>query len=428
MISRRDLLQRTMALGAGALASQMPFLPAQAANAALRLYWWGSPDRSKRTLDVAKLFEQSHPGVQATGESVGGDYWTKLATMVVGRNLPDVVQFEPTTFPDYYRRGAMLDLDGYLGKGIKTDKFGPGTLGLTRIDGKVAGIALGVNSFAVIYDAEAFEKAGMKPPTGQTTWKEFADLSVELTKALGKDKVWASPNAARYNHLFDVWLHQRGKGLYTEAGQLGFTVDDAKEWYDYWDTLRKRGGCVAPDIQSLDQNMIDSNPLARGNSVMSFAYSNQLIGYQSVLKQKLGITTPPVTSTGGPSGLYYRPALIWCIGKTTKNPDEAAAFIDFFVNDQEAGKILGVERGVPVNLDVRETVKPTTDDVSRMTIDYVNAIGGRVGAYPPPAPKGATEFDQMVLRPIADQLSFGQLTVAEAAERLIAEGKRVLRV
>jgi multiple sugar transport system substrate-binding protein len=174
--------------------------------------------------------------------------------------------------------------------------------------------------------------------------------------------------------------------------------------------------------------MIDSNPLARGNSVMSFAYSNQLIGYQSVLKQRLGLTTPPVTSAGGPSGMYYRPALIWCIGKTTKSPDEAAAFIDFFVNDPEAGKILGVERGVPVNLSVREVVKPTTDEVSRMTIDYVNAIAGRVGPYPPPAPKGATEFDQMVLRPIADQLSFGQLTVAQAAERLISEGKRVLKI
>lgn len=427
MISRRHLMQQALALGAGALASQIPFMPARAAEAALRLYWWGSPDRSKRTLDVAKLFEQSHPGITATGEAVGGDYWTKLATMLVGRNLPDVVQFEPTTLPDYYRRGAMLPLDSYLGGTIKTDKFGPGILDLAKVDGKVAGIALGVNSFAIIYDVEAFEKAGMKPPSSAITWKEFADLSVELTKAMGKDKVWASPNASRYNYIFDAWLHQRGKSLFTEAGQLGFTVDDAKEWYDYWDTLRQRGGCVAPDVQSLDQSLIDSNPLARGNSAISFAFSNQLIGYQSVLKQKLGITSLPVTTVGGPSGLYYRPALIWCIGKSSKSPDEAAAFIDFFVNNPEAGKVLGVERGVPVNLDIRESVLPLVDDVARKTIEYVNAIAKNVGPYPPPVPKGATEFDQMVMRPVADQLSFGQLTVAQAAEKLVSEGKRVVR-
>lgn len=427
MISRRDLLQRTMALGAGALASQIPFLPAQAANAALRLYWWGSPDRSKRTLDVAKLFEQGHPGVTATGEAIGGDYWTKLATMLVGRNLPDVVQFEPTTLPDYYRRGAMLPLDDYLGKTIKIDKFGNGVLDLARVDGKVAGIALGLNAFAIIYDADVFAKAGIKPPSAKTTWKEFADMSVELTKAAGKDRFWGAPNAARYNYVFDSWLHQRGKSLFTAEGQLGFTVDDAKEWYDYWETLRQRAGCVAPDVQSLDQSLIDSNPLARGNSAMSFAFSNQLIGYQSVLKSKLGITNFPVSKADGPSGLYYRPALIWSIGKTSKTPDEAAAFIDFFVNDMEAGKVLGVERGVPVNLDVRKTVLPLVDEVGRTTIEYINSIADRVVPYPPPVPKGATEFDQMVMRPVADQLAFGQLTVAQAAERLISEGKRVLR-
>src|SRR3954469_25686914 len=134
MISRRHLMQRAAAIGAGALASQIPFMSARAADAALRLYWWGSPDRSKRTLDVAKLFEQSHPVLTAAGEAVGGDYWTKLATMLVGRNLPDVVQFEPTTLPDYYRRGAMLPLDSYIGSTIKTDKFGPGVLDLARVD------------------------------------------------------------------------------------------------------------------------------------------------------------------------------------------------------------------------------------------------------------------------------------------------------
>ena len=427
MINRRHLIQSAMAIGAGSLASQIPFMSARAADTALRLYWWGSPDRSKRTLDVAKLFEQSHPGITAGGEAMGGDYWTKLATMLVGRNLPDVIQFEPTTLPDYYRRGAMLPLDSYLGSTIKTDKFGPGVLDLARVDGKVAGIALGLNAFSIFYDTEVFTKAGIAPPSAKTTWKEFADMSVELTKAAGKDRFWASPNASRYNYVFDSWLHQRDKSLFTAEGQLGFTVDDAKEWYDYWETLRQRGGCVAPDVQSLDQSLIDSNPLARGNSAISFAFSNQLIGYQSVMKPKLGITSYPIAKVGGPSGLYYRPALIWCIGKTSKNPDAAAAFIDFFVNDLEAGKVLGVERGVPVNLSIREIVVPLVDEVPRMTIEYVNSVADRVGPYPPPVPKGATEFDQMVMRPIADQLAFGQLTVAQAAERLISEGKRVIR-
>lgn len=426
MINRRDLLLRSLAIGVGATVSQSPLSAARAAEVALRLYWWGSPDRSRRTLAVARLFEQAHAGITATGEAVGGDYWTKLATMLVGRNLPDVIQFEPTALPDYFRRNAMLPLDDLLGTAIRSDAWAAGSLDLTRVDGKVAGIPLGVNSFAILYDAEIFAKADLPPPSNAMTWGEFADLSVELTKAVGKSKVWGAPNAARYNYVFDVWLHQRGKSLFTEAGQLGFTVDDAKEWYDYWETLRKRAGCVEPDVQSLDQSLIDSNPLTTGNATLAFAFSNQLIGYQSVLKQKLGITTLPIAEAGGPSGLYYRPALIWSVGRTSRNPEAAASFIDFFVNDPAAGKVLGVERGVPVNLRIRDEIKPAIGDIEKMTVDYIASIAGIVGPYPPPVPKGANEFDHGVMRPTADQLAFGQLTVAEAAEQLVSNGRRVI--
>ncbi len=58
-------------------------------------------------------------------------------------------------------------------------------------------------------------------------------------KASGKG---GGPYAARYNYVFDAWLRQRGKSLFAkESVGLGFTVDDAKEWFDYWEKLRKAG-------------------------------------------------------------------------------------------------------------------------------------------------------------------------------------------
>ena len=90
-------------------------------------------------------------------------------------------------------------------------------------------------------------------------------------------------------------------------------------------------------------------------------------------------------------------------------------------------KVLGVERGVPVNLDVRSVVTPTIDAVAKKTVDYIAAIAGRVGPYPPPVPLGASEFEERAFRPIADKLAFGQLTPADAAEQLVAEAGRILK-
>lgn len=427
MLNRRQLLRNGLLLGAGAALSQMAVLKAVAEDTTLRLYWWGTPNRAERTLGVAKLFEAAHAGVKINGEVGGNDYWPKLTTMIAGGNAPDIFQLEPSRFADYSRRGTALPLNDYLGKVIRTDKLAPGVLDLGTVDGKVSGMPLSLNAFAMFYDTEAFKQAGITPPSQKATWDEFAKMCIELTKAMGKKNVWAVSNGARYNYAFQAFLEQRGKKLYSAEGGIGFDVNDAKDWYGYWESLAKNGGCVPAEIQALDKLNVDSSPMATGNAVITIAFSNQLPAYQGLVKNPLAITTLPVGSVDGPSGLFYRPGLHWSIASTAKNPELAAQFIDLFVNDIEAGKILGVERGVPVNVEVKDAVVPLVDPTPRLTVDYISAIEGIVGAYPPPVPVGASEFDERALRPIADKLAFGQLTPAQAAEEVVKAAGQILK-
>ncbi|MBB4274907.1 ABC transporter substrate-binding protein [Rhizobium mongolense] len=426
-INRRSFLMGSAGAATGLAFGAGSAIPAFAEDAQLRAMWWGSNDRAKRTLEVAKLYQTKTPGVTIVGESLSGDgYWTKLATQMAGRAIADVFQLEPSTISDYSKRGACMPLDEFVPSALKVDTFGKDMLKLTTVDSKLYGIGLGLNSFALFFDQTIFEKAGLPLPTPDLTWDEYAKLAVELTKAAGKDNYWGGPYGARYAYVFDAWLRQRGKSLYAN-GSLGFDVEDAKEWYSFWEDLRKKGGTVAADVQTLDQNTIDTNCLALGKSAIGMAYSNQLVGYQLISKNKLAITMLPRERKGGPSGHYYRPALIWSIGATTKNGEAAAKFIDFFVNDIDAGKILGVERGVPMSATVREAILPNLNPTEQDTVKYVNLLKDQVGDYPAPAPLGATEFDQRILRPLADELAFERTTPADAAARLVEQGKATIR-
>ncbi|MEX2692545.1 ABC transporter substrate-binding protein [Rhizobium mongolense] len=426
-INRRSFLMGSAGVATGLAFGAGSAMPAFADDAQLRAMWWGSNDRAKRTLEVAKLYQTKTPGVTIVGESLSGDgYWTKLATQMAGRAIADVFQLEPSTISDYSKRGACMPLDEFVPSALKVDTFGKDMLNLTTVDSKLYGIGLGLNSFALFFDQTIFEKAGLPLPTPDLTWDEYAKLAVELTKAAGKDNYWGGPYGARYAYVFDAWLRQRGKSLYAN-GSLGFDVEDAKEWYSFWEDLRKKGGTVAADVQTLDQNTIDTNCLGLGKSAIGMAYSNQLVGYQLISKNKLAITMLPRERKGGPSGHYYRPALIWSIGATTKNGEAAAKFIDFFVNDIDAGKILGVERGVPMSATVREAILPNLNPTEQDTVKYVNLLKDQVGDYPAPAPLGATEFDQRVLRPLADELAFERTTPADAAARLVEQGKATIR-
>ncbi|MEO8409651.1 MAG: extracellular solute-binding protein, partial [Propionivibrio sp.] len=181
MISRRNLLKSGLALGATA-----PFfspLSVFAAEINLRVSYWGSPNRVKRTDAVSELFAKAYPGWTANAEA-SSDYWAKLNTMMAGGNMPDVVQLEPNTLPDYSRRGVLVALDDLIGKGtIRTGDLVKNALDLGRVDKKVTGIAQSINSHALIYDQAAYAKAGIPEPALGLTWDDFARQAVEITKA-----------------------------------------------------------------------------------------------------------------------------------------------------------------------------------------------------------------------------------------------------
>ncbi|KQU90695.1 hypothetical protein ASD00_04890 [Ensifer sp. Root31] len=427
MLGRREFLQLGLLFGGAATFLQSPLRSALADSATMRLFWFGSPARAERTLGVARLFEAANPGVKINGEVGGNDYWSKLATMLAGGNAPDIFQLAPSRFADYARRNTLLPLGDYLGSVIRTDKLMPGVLDLGAVDGKVVGMPLSLNAFALLYDSVAFDEAAIAPPGPTTTWDDFARLCIDITKAIGRKNVWAVGNGARYSYAFEAFLVQRGKRLYGEDGRIGFDATDASDWYGYWESLAKNGGCVSAEVQAMDKLQIDSNPLSTGHAVMAIAFSNQLLGYQALAKNRLGITSLPIADAAGPSGLFYKASLHFGIASTSRQPELAARFLDFFTNDLAAGKILGVERGVPINLDVREAVTPLVDDVSKRSVDYISSIAGRVGAFPPQVPIGASELEERVFRPIADQVAFGQLTVAAAGEELVAQANRILR-
>ncbi len=418
-LTRRRLLQAGAA--AGALVADGR--PAAAAEARLRMYWWGSQDRARRTLAVADAYHKAKPDVTLTGEAAGGDYFQKLATQVAGRNAPDVFQLEPLTLADYARRGACAPLDPLIPNPLDIADFGQAMRDLCVVDGKTWGVALGLNAFSMFYDTAAFQKAGLPAPTDKTDWKQYADLSVELSKALKPEGKFGSPDGSRYHYVFEYFLHQRGKLTFTAEGKIGFDADDAKEWFSYWADLRQRGGCVTPDIMALDLLQIESSALVLGKAAISLAFSNQMVGYQGQVKDKLGITTFPAGPPGSKPGLFYRPALIWSIAATSKYKEQAADFIRFFVKDPAAAKILGVERGVPMSPAMRQVILPDLNEIERASVEYVNFVADKVGPYPPAPPKGAHEFDDAIMRPIAEQIAFGKLSIADGAKKMVADAK-----
>ena len=422
-ISRRALMTSTAA-AAGAAA--LGWAPAFADDIRLRMFWWGAKERADRTEKANRLYEQKHPGTTIAGETLGwGDYWARVATQVAGRNTADVLQMDYRYIFEYARRGALLALDEYVPAALNLADFSPPAVDSGKVDGKIYGVSLGLNSVAFMYDRQLIQTLGVKEPAWNMTWAEFGDLEAEITKAAKRDGFFGIQDGGRYEPALEVWLRQRGKSLYTPDGKIGFEEADIAEWFGFWDGLSTRGAAAAPDVQALDMNEIDTSLLTLGHAAMVFANSNQLVGFQAANKSKLAMTMFPSGGAGAKPGQYLKPAMLWSVAATSKQPKAAVEVVNFYMNDKDADLVLGVERGVPASAAMRQAVEPTLDELGRAQTQYVSFIGDKVGALPPPPPAGAGEVQQL-LRRVNEQVGFGKLSVAEGAKQFVTEAKAIL--
>jgi len=232
-------------------------------------------------------------------------------------------------------------------------------------------------------------------------------------------------DGGRYEPALEVWLRQRGKALYTDEGKLGFDVSDIGEWLGFWHDLRKRGAIASAEVAALDMGELDTSLLTVGKTAMVLAHSNQLVGFQALVKSKLGMTMYPSGGTGAKYGQYLKPSMLLSVYARTRHPEAAVKLVDFYVANREAGMILGVERGVPASAAVRKAVEPTLDELGNAMASYVAFVSDKVSDLPAPPPQGAGEI-QTVLRRVNEQIGFGRLSVADGAKQFIAEATAVL--
>ena len=401
----------TLALGARATAEEMR----------LRMFWWGGKDRADRTYKVNELYSAKHAGVTISGETLGwGDYWPRMATQAAGHNIPDVIQMDYRYIYEYARRGALLPLDKFMPDPLGIRDFGTDALASGRVDGKLYGVPIGLNSMAMIYSKTAYEKAGLPPPTHETTWAQYADLSAELTKAVGKAGYWGSADAGGAEWALEVWVRQRGKSLYGPEDRLGFDADDISDWFAYWDDMRKRHACVPPEVQALDQHNIDTEMLSLGHAATAFEFSNLLVGMQALTRDALAMTMFPQGPAGSKPGQYLKPAMLWSAYAQTKFPDESVRVIDFCVEDADAARVLSTERGVPPSPAMRKVITPDLNDLDRQSVDFITLATPRVGPLPPPPPKGAGE-NELMLRRVNEQVGFGRMTPSAAGKQFVTD-------
>lgn len=422
-IDRRQFLMGSTAMVAAGAAGVMP---AWAQSDSLRLLFWGGQARADRTFGVTDLYTKAN-GTAVEGEFLAwNDYWPKLATQTAGGNAPDVVQMDYRYIVEYAKRNAIAPLDEFVGGALKLDSFDADQLEGGKVDGKLYGISLGANSVAMIYNVAAFEEAGVAPLTNAWTYDDLMAVGEAFKAANIRGGMKAIMDGSYSEPMLQNWLRQKGKDLYTADGKLAFEEADAVEWYTMWAKFRDAGYCVSAEDQALDTGPLETTMLVLGKSAMIPSNSNQLVAFQTLMQDKLGMNGFPRVAAGVGGGHYRKPSMFFSLGGTSANKEKAAEFLNFFISDPEAAKILGVERGIPCLPATRDVVAPTLDEQSQVALNFVSNLGDLLGPLPPPPPASAGEIDASLIRTLGQEVGFGAKTPEQAGAELISGANDIL--
>ncbi|WP_158602192.1 ABC transporter substrate-binding protein [Cohnella endophytica] len=389
----------------------------------LRMSWWGSDERHERTQKAIELFEQKNPGITITGEYSGFDgYMDKLNTQIAAGNAPDLIQMGGN-IKEYVDKNALLDLKPYVGGILNLDDFNEGLVKSATFNDKLYGVTLGVSSSSLLYNASMFEKAGVALPTDQWTYEDFKSSAIEIAAKLGKGH-YGSYDLSSDVATLASYLGGVGKELYRD-GDRRFEKQDIVGWFAIWDELRKAGAIVPADVQVANPpTAVDKSLLVNGQVAIQGASASQIFGFQELTQDRLALALFPNGPAGSgmvqPISGQYLTAY-----EGTEHPEEVAKFINFFVNDPEAGVILGSTRGVPPSGKIRDTLAAQSTPVDKVLYDYISLVSDTA----PPVVYQQFPLDNeftKLLQVTSEKIAFKAKSIDSAVDEFMTEVDKLL--
>ncbi|MFG2073764.1 multiple sugar transport system substrate-binding protein [Nonomuraea maritima] len=387
----------------------------------LRFSYWGSDARQKMTEEAIKKFEEKNPTIDVEGEfSDFASYYESLSTKVAASDAPDVITLEIRALREYATRGTLADLSSK----VNTADVDAKVLATGAIDGKQYAIPTGVNAFSLIVNPALVESSGQKLPDDTSwTWDDYVKLAAGVTSGSG-GKVTGTQLSWNPAYL-EIFAAQKGEPFY-QGNQLGVSPQTITEWWGIMQNLIKdKGAPEAAKSSEIGATSVDQSLLGTNSGAMGMWWSNQLGAVVKASGQNLELLRMPKLAGAATGGMFMQPAMFYSASSKTEHAAEAAKFIDFMINDPEAGAIVLSDRGLPASSKVLAAVRDKLPEADQKTLAFLDEAKGELKDPPAAPPKGASAMEEMLTR-YSEEVMFGRMEPADAAQKFIAEANAAI--
>ncbi|OCT15404.1 ABC transporter substrate-binding protein [Paenibacillus pectinilyticus] len=380
----------------------------------LRIAWWGAQERHDATQKALTQYTALHPNVTFESEFSGWDgYYDKLGVQFAAKNAPDIIQMDAAYLNEYVARNLVADLAS-----INIADMDKGLIDSGKVGGKLYAMPLGTAALGMAYDKTVIEKLGLKAPAWDWSWDDYYKFGQEAKAKLGKDKYVFVDQSS---DLVDYTAYQlsQGKGPVFADNKLSIDKDTWITYMNKQSEMRKAGIVTPADITVTDKELdpkMDS--VVNGTALARHIFSNQVGAISGLKPDAFAFTTLPKAAQ---SGGWLKPGMFWSVNAGSKQQDEAKKFVDWFINDQEAGKTLALTRGIPGNAKIVSMLTPNFSATDKTSVDFINKVAPAAQKFVA-EPQGWGNFKNDY-KMIVQKVMFDKATADQAYDEMMKKAK-----
>jgi multiple sugar transport system substrate-binding protein len=340
---------------------------------------WGSDTEIAVFNDMIAQYEDAYPDVKVDYITVpAADFQTKLQTMIASNKTPDVFYLAPENVMPFASSGIVADLSDYVDN---NELFDPANVWQKAIDmyrydgttpgkGAVYGLPKDIGPFALAYNKDLFDAAGVTAPDPESpwTWDEFVAAAKKLTSGTGDDKVYGS---APYSLESAVWSNG---GDWLNADHTEVTVTDPKftealQWVA--DLSLKEG--VVPTSEE-ESSLPSFQRFMDGKVAMMGVGPWNQGGFWADAKFNWDLMPWPVSPATGERAVWYG-GIGFGVANSSKDKEDASNLAAFLAFNEDAQRT-NMEQGqaVPNLIDMAKNEYLTSDKAPANKEEFIRII------------------------------------------------------
>lgn len=392
----------------------------------VQLSYWGSSGRVAKTKQIAKLFATKYPG--ASVQPQVGDfstYFQKLNVQAASQTMPCVTGLQTRQLNDYTKNGTMEDLDPLIKSGaINVSSIPNAVLDSGRgPDGKLYMIPYGVAWNSLMTNGAMAKKYNITPLPNTYTWNQFTswlqDAKTKLPAGIAPIDEQGGVEA-----MFSAYVIGNGEKMFTSNGQIAFSKKTLTDYWNMWEQLRKQGLTNAISDNVAEPSTVEQSFLTTGKVLSEQQAGNWLTAATVVAPDKDLLEVPFATGSKGLGNMFFTSG--WSIPTGCTNKATAAAFINFWTNNDQAANIFASDNGAVANSKqlASQISNPGSPALKTELQLYNFMLSKKVPQPTIPSGYNAT-FEQSFQREYQN-IAFGKESVAQGVNAFFSEANAAL--